>query len=117
MDDSVQIKCNRCKSVFRDRARRLQNGYSRQCPSCEVVLFFDEDSQAAQHQAHHESRAPLAQTIARARGRRRLCWDFIGLQIQPLFRPGPIRRQGGRLGYGNRRRPALRHLFSPFMLG
>ena len=45
MDDSVQIKCNRCKNVFRDRARRLQNGYSRQCPCCEVVLFFDEDSQ------------------------------------------------------------------------
>ena len=45
MDDSVQIKCNRCKNAFRDRARRLQNGYSRQCPSCEVVLFFDEDSQ------------------------------------------------------------------------
>jgi hypothetical protein len=39
MDDSVQIKCNRCKNVFRDRARRLQNGYSRQCPGCEVVLF------------------------------------------------------------------------------
>jgi hypothetical protein len=31
--------------VFRERARRLQNGYSRQCPSCEVVIFFDEDSQ------------------------------------------------------------------------
>jgi hypothetical protein len=45
MDDSVQIKCSRCKTVFRDRARRLQNGYSRQCPCCEVVLFFDEDSQ------------------------------------------------------------------------
>ncbi len=45
MDDSVQIKCNRCKNVFRDGARRLQNGYSRQCPSCEVMLFFDEDSQ------------------------------------------------------------------------
>lgn len=45
MDDSVQIKCTRCKGVFRDRARRLQNGYSRQCPSCEVMLFFDEDSQ------------------------------------------------------------------------
>ncbi len=43
--DSVQIRCARCKSVFRDRARRLQNGFSRQCPTCEVVLFFDEDSQ------------------------------------------------------------------------
>ena len=42
---SVQIQCTRCKSVFRDRAGRLQDGYSRQCPSCEVVLFFAEDSQ------------------------------------------------------------------------
>src|ERR1700759_167015 len=44
MDDSVQVKCTRCKSAYRDRARRLQNGYSRQCPTCEVVVFFDEDS-------------------------------------------------------------------------
>jgi predicted nucleic acid-binding Zn-ribbon protein len=44
MDDTVQVKCTRCKSAHRDRAKRLQNGYSRQCPTCEVVLFFDEDS-------------------------------------------------------------------------
>jgi predicted nucleic acid-binding Zn-ribbon protein len=44
MEDSVQVRCTRCKNVFRDRARRLQNGYTRQCPSCEIVLFFDEDS-------------------------------------------------------------------------
>ena len=43
MDDSVQVRCTRCKSVFRERARRLQNGYTRQCPTCEVVLFFEED--------------------------------------------------------------------------
>jgi len=42
--DSVQIRCTKCKSVFRDRAGRLQNGFYRQCPTCEVVLFFDEDS-------------------------------------------------------------------------
>ena len=41
---SVQVQCTRCKNVFRDRAGRLQDGYSRQCPSCEVVLFFAEDS-------------------------------------------------------------------------
>lgn len=45
LQDSVQVQCKRCKSVFPERAKRLQNGYSRQCPSCEVVLFFDEDSQ------------------------------------------------------------------------
>lgn len=44
MDDSVQVRCRRCKTVFRERARRMQNGFSRQCPCCEVVLFFDEDS-------------------------------------------------------------------------
>ena len=44
MDDSVQISCTRCKSTFRDRARRVQNGYSRQCPNCEVIIFFEEDS-------------------------------------------------------------------------
>ena len=44
MDDSIQVRCARCKSNFRDKARRLQSGYSRQCPSCETVIFFDEDS-------------------------------------------------------------------------
>lgn len=44
LQDTVQVRCIRCKAVFRERAARLQNGYSRQCPSCEVVLFFDEDS-------------------------------------------------------------------------
>jgi hypothetical protein len=44
MDDSVQIRCHRCKSSFREKARRLQSGYSRQCVSCETMLFFDEDS-------------------------------------------------------------------------
>ena len=44
MDDSIQIRCTRCKSAFRDKARRVQSGYSRQCPSCEGVLFFEEGS-------------------------------------------------------------------------
>jgi predicted nucleic acid-binding Zn-ribbon protein len=44
MLDTVQIKCTRCKTVFRERAKRMQSGYSRQCPCCEVVLFFEEDS-------------------------------------------------------------------------
>ena len=44
MDDSIQIRCTRCKSAFRDKARKVQSGYSRQCPSCEGVLFFEEGS-------------------------------------------------------------------------
>ncbi|MBA2402354.1 MAG: hypothetical protein H0V72_27410, partial [Bradyrhizobium sp.] len=31
-------------SSFRDKARRIQSGYSRQCISCETMLFFDDDS-------------------------------------------------------------------------
>jgi hypothetical protein len=42
MDDSVQVRCPKCKSKFRDRARRVVPGYSRECPHCEVVLFFEE---------------------------------------------------------------------------
>lgn len=42
MDDAVQVCCPKCKAKFRDAARRLQSGYSRQCPSCESVLFFEE---------------------------------------------------------------------------
>jgi predicted nucleic acid-binding Zn-ribbon protein len=44
MSDSVQVHCTRCKSSFRDRAQRLQPGYSRQCPNCEVVIFFEEST-------------------------------------------------------------------------
>ncbi|CAN5515145.1 hypothetical protein BH10PSE11_BH10PSE11_38880 [soil metagenome] len=42
MDDSFLIRCTKCKGSFRDKARRVQNGYSRQCPLCERVLFFEE---------------------------------------------------------------------------
>ena len=42
MEDSFLIRCTKCKGSFRDKARRVQNGYSRQCPLCERVLFFEE---------------------------------------------------------------------------
>ena len=44
MSDSVQIHCTRCKSTFRDRAKRLQPGYSRQCPRCECIVFFEDST-------------------------------------------------------------------------
>jgi predicted nucleic acid-binding Zn-ribbon protein len=68
--DSIQIRCTRCKTVFRDRAGRLQSGFSRQCPCCEVILFFDEDSQdanikRAMRKARH-ARAELRDVKARS---------------------------------------------------
>src|SRR5262245_51318086 len=44
MEDTVQIRCHRCKGCFREKARRVQNGFSRQCITCETMLFFDEGS-------------------------------------------------------------------------
>jgi predicted nucleic acid-binding Zn-ribbon protein len=44
MDDSIRVRCTNCRTVFRDRAHRVQSGFSRQCPSCEVVLFFEDSS-------------------------------------------------------------------------
>ncbi len=44
MEDTIQVRCTRCKGSFRDRARRVQSGYSRQCPNCEVIIFFEEDA-------------------------------------------------------------------------
>jgi hypothetical protein len=74
-DDSVQVRCRRCKGVFRERARRLQNGYSRQCPTCEVLLFFDEDSQEQTirraMKAARQVRATLREAEAEQPARRR----------------------------------------------
>jgi hypothetical protein len=43
-EDTVQICCSKCKSKFRDKARRVLSGYSRQCPSCECMVFFEDGS-------------------------------------------------------------------------
>lgn len=44
LDDTLQILCTRCKVKFRDKARKVQPGYSRQCPGCEGVIYFEEGS-------------------------------------------------------------------------
>jgi hypothetical protein len=44
VDETIQVRCSRCKGKFRDKARRVRDGYSRQCPSCERMLFFIEGS-------------------------------------------------------------------------
>jgi hypothetical protein len=66
------------KRLFHERARRLQNGYSRQCPTCEVVVFFDEDS----------SDANIKSAMRRARRVRKELREAE-------FRPRMISRRGG----------------------
>jgi hypothetical protein len=43
-EETIQIRCSRCKSKFRDNARRVRSGYSRQCPACECMVFFEDGS-------------------------------------------------------------------------
>lgn len=42
MEDTIQVRRTRWKGSFRDWASRVQSGYSRQCPDCEVIIFFEE---------------------------------------------------------------------------
>lgn len=42
LDDSLQIRCPKCKAQFRDKARRVVSGYSKQCPRCEVMIFYED---------------------------------------------------------------------------
>jgi predicted nucleic acid-binding Zn-ribbon protein len=71
MPDSVQIRCTRCRSAFRDRARRLQQGYSRQCPNCEVIIFFEESSNDKNVQ----------EALATARRLRRVLREAEGVKV------------------------------------
>jgi DNA-directed RNA polymerase subunit RPC12/RpoP len=65
MDDTIQIRCTRCKSSFRDRAKRIRGGYTRECPRCNVLIFFesespDENIKRALKAAHRMRRALAA---------------------------------------------------------
>ena len=62
MDDSIQIRCSRCSARFRDRARRIQNGYARECPNCNVLIFFEGES----HDEHIKRALKAAHKMRRA---------------------------------------------------
>jgi hypothetical protein len=44
VEETIQVRCSRCKGKFRDKVRRVRDGYSRQCPSCERMMFFIDGS-------------------------------------------------------------------------
>jgi DNA-directed RNA polymerase subunit RPC12/RpoP len=62
MDDSIQIRCSRCNARFRDRARRIQSGYARECPNCNVLIFFESES----HDEHIKRALKAAHKLRRA---------------------------------------------------
>ena len=62
MDDSIQIRCSRCNARCRDRARRIQNGYARECPNCNVLIFFESEA----HDEHIKRALKAAHKLRRA---------------------------------------------------
>ena len=72
MDDTVKITCSGCKAQFRDKARRVVDGYSRQCPSCEVVIFFMEGSPKPQIKAAMKDASQVRRAL-RAEAEDKIC--------------------------------------------
>ena len=77
MDDSIQIRCFRCKSSFRDRARRIRSGYTRECPRCNVLIFFESES-------HDDN---IKRALKAAHRMRRLLAEAEG--VKPAAKPAP----------------------------
>ena len=70
MDDSIQIRCSRCNAQFRDRARRIQNSYSRECPGCNALIFFESESHDENIKRALKTAHKLRRALAAAEGAR-----------------------------------------------
>jgi phage FluMu protein Com len=81
MDDAIQIRCSRCNSRVRDRARRVRGGYTRECPSCNVLIFFESES--------HED--DIKRALKAAHKMRRLVAEAEGVQPSTKQAPTYIR--------------------------
>jgi phage FluMu protein Com len=68
MGDSIQIRCSRCNAVFRDRARRIQNSYSRECPGCNALVFFESESHDENIRRALKAAHKLRRALAAAEG-------------------------------------------------
>jgi hypothetical protein len=71
---------------------RLQSGYSRQCPSCEVVIFFDESS----------GDDNIRRVMAAARRLRTMLRETESTKASSAHRNGAGRTYGGRASRGAR---------------
>jgi predicted nucleic acid-binding Zn-ribbon protein len=70
MDDAIQICCTRCNARFRDRARRIQNSYSRECPGCNALIFFESESHDENIKRALKAAHKLRRALAAAEGER-----------------------------------------------
>lgn len=43
-EDKIRIRCTKCTAVFRERERRIRNGFQLNCPQCNRLITFDTSS-------------------------------------------------------------------------
>jgi predicted nucleic acid-binding Zn-ribbon protein len=85
-EDRVPVRCTRCRSIFRERANRLEDGFSRQCPTCETVLSFND----------HSSDQNIKRAMRDARELRRKLRDAENERYNASTRSGLPRNFSGR---------------------
>lgn len=44
-DQKVRVKCPECAQIFRERARKLRNGFETNCQHCNRLIAFDSSSE------------------------------------------------------------------------
>jgi hypothetical protein len=45
IDDKVKIKCTKCSQIFRERAKKIRNGFQTNCQHCNRLITFDATSE------------------------------------------------------------------------
>ena len=45
IDDKVKIRCTKCSQIFRERARKIRNGFQTNCQHCNRLITFDSASE------------------------------------------------------------------------
>jgi predicted nucleic acid-binding Zn-ribbon protein len=45
IDDKVKIRCTKCSQIFRERARKIRNGFQTNCQHCNRLITFDSSSE------------------------------------------------------------------------
>ena len=45
IDDKVKIRCTKCSQIFRERARKIRNGFQTNCQHCNRLITFNSASE------------------------------------------------------------------------
>lgn len=45
LEEKIKIKCTRCSAIFRERGKRIRNGFQLNCPQCNRLITFDTTSE------------------------------------------------------------------------